>query len=129
MNGGKAMTFSCKPLFLATVSLTAIPVGRTRTSAATCESLASLPLPNTAITGAQSVPAGTFATPTGQVFTNMPAFCRVTGTATPTSDSDINFEVWLPATAWDGKVNGDVNGGSRGSLATPPPQKAVRRQP
>ncbi len=122
------MNFYCKPLFLATVSLTAITLGATRTSAATCESLASLSLPNTAITGAQSVPAGTFATPTGQVFTNMPAFCRVTGTATPTSDSDINFEVWLPATAWNGKFNGDGNGGYGGSLATPYQEMAVGLQ-
>src|SRR5260221_3034248 len=125
MNGGKVMNFYCKPLFLATVSLTAITLGATRTSAATCESLASLSLPNTAITGAQSVPAGTFATPTGQVFTNMPAFCRVTGTATPTSDSDINFEVWLPATAWNGKFNGDGNGGYGGSLPTPYQEMAL----
>src|SRR5260221_14517219 len=58
----------------------------------------------------------------------MPAFCRVTGTATPTSDSDINFEVWLPATAWNGKFNGDGNGGYGGSLATPYQEMAVGLQ-
>src|SRR5260221_9825244 len=58
----------------------------------------------------------------------MPAFCRVTGTATPTSDSDINFEVWLPATAWNGKFNGDGNGGYRGNLASPYQENAVGLQ-
>ena len=72
--------------------------------AATCESLASLSLPNTAITMAQPVAAGAFTMPgaragRGNAMTDLPAFCRVAATLTPSSDSDIKIEVWLPAYA------------------------------
>ena len=45
----------------------------------------------------------------------MPAFCRVAVTATPTSDSDIKVEVWLPD-AWNGKLLGTDNGGFSGAI-------------
>src|SRR5688572_17055332 len=64
-------------------------------AADTCEGLGSLALPNTSITLAQSVAPGGFALPEGG--TNIPAFCRVTATLAPTSDSDIKIEVWMPA--------------------------------
>jgi hypothetical protein len=35
-----------------------------------------------------------------------PASCRVAAKLTPSSDSDIQIEVWLPALAWNGKVPG-----------------------
>jgi len=35
------------------------------------------------------------------VFTNLPAFCRIAATLTPTSDSDINIELWSGTAAWD----------------------------
>ncbi len=85
-------------------------------TAATCESLGSLKLPETTITAAQSIPAGTYTAPDGQVFTNMPAFCRVAATLTPTSDSDIGIEVWMPASSWNGKFEGVGNGGFAGSI-------------
>jgi feruloyl esterase len=84
---------------------------------ATCESLASLKLPETTITAAQSIPAGTYTAPNGQVFTNMPAFCRVAATLTPTSDSDIRIEIWMPASIWNGNFEGVGNGGFAGSIA------------
>src|SRR3984885_12176622 len=65
-------------------------------AAATCESLAALTLPDTTITVAQSIPAGTYTAPDGEVFTNVPAFCRVAAMLTPTRDSEIGIEVWLP---------------------------------
>jgi feruloyl esterase len=45
--------------------------------------------------------------------------CRVQGTARPTSDSEIKFEVWLPATAaaWTGRMKVNGTGGFAG--ATP----------
>ena len=84
--------------------------------AATCESLASLKLPETTITAAQSIPAGTYHAPDGQVFTDMPAFCRVAATLTTTSDSAIGIEVWMPASSWNGKFQGVGNGGFAGSI-------------
>src|SRR5208282_1713105 len=88
-----------------------------RAAAVTCESLASLTLPQTTITAAQSIPAGTYTAPDGEVFTSMPAFCRVAATLTPTSDSDIGIEVWMPASTWNGKFEGVGNGGFAGALA------------
>ena len=46
-------------------------------------------------------------------------FCRVQGVARPATDSLINFEVWLPATAsaWSGRLKTDGTGGYAG--ATP----------
>ena len=90
-----------------------------------CESLTGLNLPDTAITSATSIPAGTFVPPPPyQPIPNLPAFCRVVGVATPTSDSVINFEVWMPTTIWNGKFNGGGNGGYGGSFNTPYPWMA-----
>ena len=40
--------------------------------------------------------SGSFTTSLGPVLNNLPAFCRVVGHATPTPQSRIGFEVWLP---------------------------------
>src|SRR3981189_596457 len=49
-------------------------------------------------------------------------FCRVQGTAGPSQDSEIKFEVWLPPTAadWTGRMQGNGTGGYAG----PPPHRA-----
>ena len=69
-----------------------------------------------------SVQAGAF-TPDAQGesgdFTALPAFCRVAATLTPTSDSDIKIEVWLPASGWNGKFQAVGNGGWGGAIAIP----------
>src|SRR3989442_513514 len=65
-------------------------------------------MPDTTITSAQTVPPGTFspvnpgagATPVA----GLPSFCRVTGTLTPTTDSRIGIEVWMPTAGWNGKL-------------------------
>src|SRR5687767_9752397 len=94
--------------------------------AATCDSLARLALDNTKVTIAQDVAAGAF-TPPGparqggapqqsRVFAQLPAFCRVAATLTPSSDSDIKIEVWLPA-KWNGKFQAVGNGGWAGTIS------------
>lgn len=85
-------------------------------AALTCQSLASLKLSHTTITAAQSIPAGTYTAPNGEVFQNIPAFCRVAATLTPTSDSQIGIEIWMPAHRWNGKFEGVGNGGYAGSI-------------
>ena len=100
--------------------------------AATCESLASLSLPDTTITIAQSVPAGGFSLPGGNAqgnaaFQNLSAFCRVAATLKPSSDSDIRIEVWLPASGWNGKFQGVGNGGWAGSISYGALAQALRR--
>ena len=99
-----------------------------------CQSLSSLTLPNTTITMAQMVAAGSFVAPArgggpGQPLTDLPAFCRVQATLRPSPDSNIKMEIWLPepaATAepaapkplakagWNGKFRGTGNGGLGG---------------
>jgi len=85
-----------------------------------CENLAALALANATITSATSVPARTYKPPY-QSFeapppSDLPAFCRVAGTAKPTSDSEIKFEVWLPISGWNGKFEQVGNGGFAGTI-------------
>lgn len=107
------------------VWLTAVPAGgqaaagsaRAAAAKVACADLIKLPFEgNTTITAATSVPAGTFMTPAGQTLTDLPAFCRVGGVAKPTSDSDINFEVWLPSESWNRKFVSSGEGGFAGAL-------------
>ena len=93
-----------------------IVAGGLPVAAATCESLSQLSLPAAAITSAQSVPAGSFTPPNAKPIENLPAFCRVTGVLKPSADSHIEFEVWLPASGWNGKLQGVGNGGFAGSI-------------
>jgi len=89
-------------------------------AATPCGGLTALTLPNnTKVDTAVVVPAGPFVRPGATTPTNVPEFCRVAGTSRPTSDSEIHFEVWLPAKNWNGKLDHGGNGGYGGSLATP----------
>jgi len=91
-----------------------------------CDSLASLLLPDGTITVAEAVAAGAFTPPMppgrslseGQArqYAALPAFCRVAATLTPSSDSDIKVEVWMPAEGWNGKLQAVGNGAFTGSL-------------
>src|SRR5215470_19106804 len=100
--------------WLAVMSLVAMAF--VSVSAATCEGLAELKLPNTTITAAQSVAMGEFAPPgSAAPYKELPAFCRVAGVIKPTNDSEIKFEVWLPSANWNGKFHGIGNGGFAGS--------------
>jgi feruloyl esterase len=96
-------------------------------AAATCESLATLKLSNTAVTLAQTVAAGEFTPPQagkgkqggGGAFRGLPAFCRVAATLTPSSDSEIKIEVWLPASGWNQKLQSVGNGAWAGTISYP----------
>ncbi len=92
-----------------------------------CESLAKLSLPQTKVLAAETVPAGTFKSPTPlppwlpnaeKLFKSLPAFCRVVAQVTPSSDSDIRIEVWLPIQPvdWNGKFQAHGNGGFAGQI-------------
>jgi len=108
------------------------------TAAATpCEGLATLKLDKATITSAELVAEGPAparaggggnaagAAPAAARGTaapaaprpNIPAHCRVRLDLTPTSDSMIKMELWLPpAEAWNGKFMGVGNGGFAGSI-------------
>src|SRR5579862_814196 len=110
------------------VLLMAVPA-----SAATCESLTNLKLPDTKITSAEVEAAGAFTPPApggnaaaASQFSTLPAFCRVTVTLTPSSDSDIKVEVWLPVSGWNGKFQAVGNGGWAGTISYPALALAVK---
>jgi feruloyl esterase len=92
--------------------------------AASCESLATVKLSNTAILAAQTVRAGAF-TPPGNTtnapalaaYKNLPTFCRVTATLTPSNDSEIKIEVWLPSSGWNSRLQSVGNGGWAGVIS------------
>jgi feruloyl esterase len=94
-------------------------------NAASCEGMADLSLPNAKITSAQVVPAGVFAPPAtnpaappvGDRYSRLPSFCRVEATLTPSSDSDIKIEVWLPVSGWNGNLQSVGNGGWAGVIS------------
>jgi len=100
-----------------TVFIAALPLlAALPASAADCASLSRVALPDTTVTVAQSVPAGTFTPPYGPTIDKAPAFCRVAGVIKPTSDSYIRFEVWMPTAGWNGKFLGVGNGGFAGAI-------------
>src|SRR2546426_8248787 len=118
---------------LTTALAIVLSVGRAgEASAASCESLASLSLPDTTITMAQIVAPGAFAALAvrgGRVpspFAKLPSFCRIAATLKPTSDSDIKVEVWLPTNGWNGKFQAVGNGGWAGTISYPAMAEAVR---
>ena len=95
-----------------------------------CESLRGLSLPDTTIVSATLVPAGAFTPPSQAANPGpaprpiaMPAACRVVGRVTPA----VNFEVWMPATNWNGKFQGVGGGGFAGSISYGPIAGALLR--
>jgi feruloyl esterase len=90
-----------------------------------CEALAQLTVANGRVLSSESVPAGSFAPPNAAnanaaaAFKTLPAFCRVTLALTPSSDSDIRVEVWLPRVGWNHKLQASGNGGLGGAIPYP----------
>ncbi len=93
-------------------------------AAKTCRSLSSLTRSTVTITAAEPRTTGSFP----QVHTvELPGFCRVAATLTPTRESDIRIEVWLPLSGWNGKVVVVGNGGWSGSMPYSAIAAALRR--
>ncbi len=86
-----------------------------------CADLASLTISDVSVSAATDMPAGPFRLPGARADAapaTVPAFCRVVAVATPTPDSHINFEVWIPqGDAWNGKFQGVGTGGFQGSIS------------
>jgi len=80
-------------------------------TAAQCAALTGLSVPSTTITSATVVPAGG----------GLPEYCRVQGHV----DTEINFELRLPTTTWNGKFYHEGGGGFVGSIN--PPGNGIRR--
>jgi hypothetical protein len=97
----------------------------------TCEGLVQLELAGAKIFSAQTVAAGAFTLPPNipfrvfgdpSLYKLLPPFCRVVAEATPSADSSIKIEVWMPpkgqsGVGWNGKLQGRGNGGFAGEIA------------
>jgi feruloyl esterase len=101
---------------LAAVALTSI-LAAVAGHAGDCAALANHELHNVHIAAAQLVAAQS----------DVPEFCRVQGEARPTADSQIGFEVWLPASGWNGRYYQLGNGGFAGSIHVPALAAELRR--
>src|SRR5690348_11567639 len=89
-------------LLAATVSGQGRPSGSS--AVGSCDAMSSLRLANVQITSAKVVDG----------------VCRVAATLTPSSDSDIKVEVWLPESGWNGKLQSVGNGGWAGTISYGP---------
>jgi feruloyl esterase len=94
-------------------------------AAASCESLASLSLPNTTITSAQWIEGGALMSPAPRrggegaaaVFKDVPAFCRVSGSIKRAGDTDVKIEVWMPAQQqWNRHLQPAASGFAGGTI-------------
>lgn len=90
-----------------------------------CARLAQLALPQAKVASAGTVAAGGFTPPAGlspwligdpALYKSVPSFCRVVVEATPSADSSIAIEVWMPVTAWNGRFRAQGNGGFAGEI-------------
>ncbi|MBO9713869.1 tannase/feruloyl esterase family alpha/beta hydrolase [Sphingomonas sp.] len=96
------------------------PADAANDPAARCENLAKLALPDVTIKSAAYVAAGPYIGPNadaGGVKVTLPAHCRIVGVIKPAPRSNIGFEVWMPASGWNGKFQGAGNGGYAGDIA------------
>ena len=111
-----------RPLILvATLALATAAVAQ-QPSPIACADLQKAKLPDTTILKAEQYAAGEFpttpATPPEMAAAAklLPALCRVTAELTPTIDSSIKMELWLPVDHWNGKFRGQGNGGFAGEI-------------
>jgi len=102
-------------LFLTVVSPTPILAQQS------CENLIAVQLDHASVVSARTVEAGPMKLPpnplTPRTSVEVPRHCEVKGVARPTSDSEINFELWMPDSgSWNGKYMQRGNGGWAGSI-------------
>jgi feruloyl esterase len=91
-------------------------ISGTPAAASPCTNLQSVQLRDTTITSATDNTSGVFTPPGSTPITGLPPFCRVTATLTPSSDSSIAIEVWLPESGWNGRFLGTGGGGFQGVI-------------
>ena len=126
------MTMRIVPLLLASCGLAfaGIPAPAQNSSSAPssdkCSQLTGFNVLNASITTAKTYAAGMFVgapnpftgADESDLYKKLPAFCRVVAVATPTSDSNITIEVWMPPAGWNGRLIGLGNGGFAGEMET-----------
>lgn len=106
--------------------LAALMLAASARAATSCQSLTGLRLKNLAITTAETVAQGAF-TPPGVsadsqqagAYRVLPEFCRIAATLTPSRDSQIQIEVWMPSAGWNRDLQSVGNGAWAGSISYP----------
>jgi feruloyl esterase len=96
-----------------------VALAGTPAMATPCTNLLGLQLQHTTINSATDNTGGVFVDPTTSpptTYAGLPAFCRITATLTPSSDSGIRIEVWLPESVWNGRFLGTGGGGFQGVI-------------
>lgn len=88
-----------------------------------CHALLTVPLAHGTVSLSDTVEAGAFRPPIPDPpgapptdYAGLPGYCRVSGLLTPSADSHILFELWLPETGWNGRFLQVGNGGAAGSI-------------
>ena len=100
-------------------------LGQVSLTPESCARLGELALPGAKITAAGMVKAGAFEPPSLQpqqdaaapIYKALPSFCQVQAEATPSGDSDIKIEVWMPLAGWNGRFLAVGNGGFAGDIS------------
>ena len=94
-----------------------------------CAALKTLSVPTVTITAAEFVAAGSAAPGRGRGAASepLPAYCRVAATLTPSPDSHIEMELWLPAEGWNGKFLALGNGAWAGNISLDAMAAPLRR--
>lgn len=115
-----------RPLALAASTLLLAASAFAQSAESRCARLQQLTLDQAHVLAAEVVAPGTFVAPprpTGPneqvaLYKQLPAFCRVKVQATPSADSNIQIEVWLPleAATWNHRFQGQGNGGFAGEI-------------
>ncbi len=100
------------------LTFVALAVSCTAFAQKDCGALTHLELPEASVVSAETLAATA----------SMPGYCQVKGVATPTSDSKINFEVWMPIETWNQVLVQLGNGGLAGSISYPPMMQQVARR-
>src|ERR1700736_3034823 len=110
-DGPMSETWRGRPVACAAAALgIALVNGALPLAAATpCEDLSRRAIEKADITVAQTVAAGYFQPPEGAPVNVAVGFCRVALTLKPSSDSNIQLEVWFPGTGWNGLFQGVGN--------------------
>jgi feruloyl esterase len=120
------ITFAKRALLVGTLFMTTLPA--LASAQKDCTTLKQVKLRDATILSAEVVPAGDASTDWLQQAEHQPhpAYCLVKAEASPSADSKIGIEVWMPLSSWSGDYVQVGNGGLAGSInhATMYPQIA-----
>lgn len=113
--------FAVSLLFSVAFSATLFFTARAPQAVTPCAGLTGLPLLDAIVMSATEITAPfttTAGTGTALITVSAPfPFCKVTATLTPTGDSEIAVEIWMPASVnWNHKFLGVGNGGLSGTI-------------